>query len=425
MNATSPNKPFAYAGLVFTLIGIGISGLLVCKHVFPEFCSSSYGCTIGGVDGCSELGSSRYSKIFGIPIAIPGFFFYATSFALFGLTLRETNKDKSAALASLLFTVAVFGAVFDVVLGYINFTKLVVPCRLCIYTYFCTAGFLICAIGIYVMSKKQNQNAKSLSVKEEARIMMPAAGAGLAATAVLFVFLFGASKISGKPGASGDLLPPDQTADFLKDFRALSKVDISTAGLDGYEGDENAYIVIQKFADFMCPHCYHTSKELQKAQARWPGRIRIYYRHFPLDGACNPVVQRKDPNYGPMRCNGAKAALCGGEQKIFPALYHGIFELQNEPEGISIPNLQAVTEKSGGNWVKLNACMNSPKTMAALLRDVKDAEAIKLNSTPTLIVQDRLLPPGTPDEKYFMSLMDALVFEKEGAKGYESYGRSK
>lgn len=75
--------------------------------------------------------------------------------------------------------------------------------------------------------------------------------------------------------------------------------------------------------------------------------------------------------------------------------------------------------------MKLNACMNSPKTMAALLRDVKDAEAIKLNSTPTLIVQDRLLPPGTPDEKYFMSLMDALVFEKEGAKGYESYGRSK
>ncbi len=424
MNATSSNRPFAYAGLAATLIGMAVSGLLVCKHVFPDFCHGSYGCTIGGVDGCSELGASRYSKLFGfLPIAIPGFFYYATSFGLIGLIVREANKDRSAALASMLLSLAVFGAVFDVVLGYINFTKLVVPCKLCIYTYFCTAGLLVSAIGVFLMSKKQNP--KELSFGEGAKLSLPAAGFGAAATVVLFVFLFGASRIFGKPAASGDLLPAEQVTDYLREFRALNKVDVSTAGLEGFEGEPGAYIVVQKFADFLCPHCYHASKELQKAMDRWPGRIRIYYRHFPLDGNCNPVVRRRDPNYGVMRCNGAKAALCGPEQRIFSKLYHGIFELQNDPEGISMANLQQVTEKSGGNWQRMQACMASPKTEAALQRDIKDADTIKLNSTPTIIVQDRLLPPGTPDEKYFLNLMDALVYEKEGAKGYESYGQGK
>src|SRR6185295_5530370 len=108
---SSLKKPI-YAGFIFAFLGICVAGLLVCKHVFPEFCHSAYGCTIDGVDGCAELGSSKYSKIFGVPIAIPGFFYYSTCVGVLILLHREKNAERSASLASMLLSLAVFGAVF-------------------------------------------------------------------------------------------------------------------------------------------------------------------------------------------------------------------------------------------------------------------------------------------------------------------------
>ncbi|MBL8018435.1 MAG: thioredoxin domain-containing protein [Leptospirales bacterium] len=423
MTATSSNQKPIGIGLVFALAGIVIAGLLVCKHIFPEYCQSSYGCAIDGVDGCADLGKSEKSKLFGIPIAIPGLFFYATCAGLLFLLLREVDRDRQAGLATMLLALAVFGTVFDLILAYTNFFVLVVPCRLCIYTYFCTAGILGIAIWLNKMTKQEK--SKDIGLVESAKLALPGAGIGVGLTVLVFAFIFTASKVSGKPSASGDLLEPAKVTETLQEFRALTKVDLNTAGLEGYEGPANAPIVIQDFADFMCPHCYHASKEIQGLLKRWPGRIKVYYRHFPLDGTCNPLVQRKDKHYGEMRCNGAQAAICGPEQKILPALYHNIFELQNDPEGISVSNLQAATEKSGGNWPRLLACMQSPATNAALQRDIRDAQSIKLNSTPTIIVNDRLLPAGTPDETYFKHLMDALVYEKEGEAAYKEFGARK
>ncbi|MCE9596723.1 MAG: DsbA family protein [Spirochaetia bacterium] len=418
MTETLKQKPI-WIGLVAVFAGICISGLLVCKHMFPEYCSSSYGCTIDGTDGCADLGSSSYSKIFGIPIAIPGLFFYSTALGILVLIIREIDLSRRAALISILLSLAVFAAAFDVILGIINFTQLKVPCRLCLYTYFCTAVLLGAAFWLNSMMKKEK--VKELPFMDGVKGSLPGAGIGAVVTALIISMFFFASKASGTPAASGDLLDAKNVTETLTDFRALTKIELSTQGLDGVEGDASGYIVIHKFADFMCPHCLHASKELQTILKRWPGRVKVYYRHFPLDGTCNPLVQRKDQHYGEMRCNGAQAALCGPEQKIFAPLYHGIFDLQNDPDGISVSNLQLVTEKVGGNWPRLLNCMQSLRTNQALQRDIRDAQSFKLNSTPTIIVQDRLLPAGTPDETYFKHLIDALVYEKEGEAAYKEY----
>lgn len=415
MNARSTFRTPALLGFAFVLIGIGLAALLVCKHVFPELCKGSYGCTIDGVDGCQELAQSKYAKILGVPIALPGLFYYCTSFFLLGMIMRSDSKKKTSGLVTALLSLAIFGVIFDVYLGYINFFKLVVYCRLCAYTYVCTAGILASAVWIYMLNKKENQETGSVVDA------WPAAGMGLLLAVVLTGAIFITSRVSASPAA--DLLPAEQVPEFLAEFRALKEAKLSTQGLETFEGDEKAYIIIHKFADFLCPHCYDAGKILEGASARWPGRIRIYYRQFPLDGTCNPAIQRKNAEYGPMRCDGATATICSVQQKIFPGMHHGVFALQKDPDAISRANLQRLTEKLGGNWQQLQACMATQLPMAAIARDVKDAESIELNSTPVVVVQSRVLPAGTPDAKYFRRLIDALVYEKEGSAGYEEFAR--
>lgn len=415
MNARSTFRTPALVGFAFILIGIGLAALLVCKHVFPELCKGSYGCSIDGVDGCQELAQSKYAKILGIPIALPGLFYYCTSFFLLGMIMRSDSQKKTSGLVTALLSLAIFGTIFDVYLAYINFFKLVVYCRLCAYTYVCTAGILASAVWIYMLNKKENRENGSPADA------WPAAGLGLVLAAAITGALFVTSRVSASPAA--DLLPAEQVPEFLAEFRALKEAKLSTQGIETVEGDANAYIVIHKFADFLCPHCHDAGKILQGVSARWPGRIRIYYRQFPLDGLCNPAIQRKNAEYGPMRCDGATATICSVQQKIFPGMHHGVFDLQRDPDAISRANLQRLTEKLGGNWQQLQACMATQMPLAAISRDVKDAESIELNSTPVLVVQGRVLPAGTPDANYFRKLIDALVSEKEGNAGYEEFAR--
>jgi len=134
---------FYLTGLVFSLGGVLLAGLLVCKHVFPDLCTGSYGCNISGIDGCSNLGKSPYSKIFGIPLALPGFLYYTFMFLLFGELYRTRRNVSRFGLLPVIAGLAVFGMVFDGYLAYINFMIMDTPCMLCAYSYIMTAGLAV------------------------------------------------------------------------------------------------------------------------------------------------------------------------------------------------------------------------------------------------------------------------------------------
>lgn len=414
----------AIIGLIFSGAGIILATLLVCKHVFPGLCSSSLGCDINGVDGCSNLGKDPRSKLFGfIPFAIPGFFYYVFVFTQYLSVLRASEKKVRTGIIQVLLTTAAFGFILDAILAYINFVQLPVPCLLCAYSYVATLGIAITAFALYQMEGRVAGDESSKAMKDGIRSTLPGALVAAAVTVGLLVVLFaisprkeGVAEIHGS-----DLLPESEVATTLRDFRALNSVDLNTTGLTSVEGEASAYIEIHKFADFRCPHCYHAGELLKEAMERWPGRIKIFYRHFPLDGTCNPMVGRVQE--GGWSCNGAQAALCAPAQGILAPMYHGIFDFQVSNRMINLAELQKLTESLGGNWNQLFQCMGSRETARALERDLNDAKALEIKATPTLLVDGHMLTPGSPDRSYFLHLMDALVFEREGKAAYESYNR--
>jgi len=419
----SKQKQWTYAGALLSLVGILFSLMLVCKHNFPELCAAgSFGCSlVGGVDGCMELGKSPYSKLFGIrylSISVLGLIYYIFLFLSF-LRFPSGRPERDHHFTFLAITI-VFGLFFVFGLALVNFLVLPTPCTLCAYSY---PVIVFLTILLYMMQR--GEDAMKLTdfngVQNGLKGSLSSIGISIAA-GILVVVIYSVFAGVGKAESGADkLLPESQVELMLSDLRSFKEIPMDERGLRSVEGKESAYIVIHKFADFRCPHCYHASELLKEALKRWPGRIKIYYRHFPLDGTCNHLMQRKGDGAS---CLGAKAALCAASAgEMFVPFYHGVFDFQATNTPITEESLSALTAKLHGDWGAIKRCMGQPSTMAALRRDIEDAKLLEINATPTLVVQNRLLPSGSPDRTYFLQLMDALVFEREGKAAFEEYAK--
>ena len=419
------NKNLTFAAIFVSIIGVIISLILVCKH--SGNCTSTFGCTINGVDGCSELGSSKYSKInfpfASIPIAILGFFYYS----LIGLLLFNLNKIKEVfynSTLSLLTSLVVFGFIFDLFLAYRNFFVLTTPCLLCVYTYICQILLLGIILWLYFdpdtahhRSSKNHLNASIVELIKVNKISFIASI--VLASFVFFIFHIylssksNADKLVQNPNSNLNILPKSEVNQVLKEFRSLKKIEIAYESIKTYEGDESAYIIIQDWYDFRCPHCRHLSELLQEAMIRWPGRIKLIYRQFPLDGTCNSAVKQKQVDGA--SCKAALASICSSkDNESFVKMYHGLFNFQITQTHIDNITLAKLVSEVGGSWNQIESCMNSPSTYALLHKDLQEGEKINLSATPTVTINNFLLPAGSPDKIWFFRLLDALVLEKEG-----------
>ena len=411
-------KILALVGLACALAGAVISALLVGKHMFPGLFTGDLGCKLDtGVDGCADLGASKYSKLLGIPIALFGLLYYFLLSSLFARAAVGTAEKEQNGLLNLLLSLGVFGAILDMTLGYINFVVLVHPCRLCAMSYAATAGALLVAVLLYFKNNKTVGSMDDIFLGLKASLLFLVAA--LLLTAAVPSGMYFALKMKyGSGGEKAMLMTQEKANEVLADFRSFKAANLEN-DVKTVSGDPNAYIVIHEFADFRCPHCYHMAHILHDLQKRWPGRIRIYYRFFPLDGTCNKKFGRKQPDSS--SCNGAQAAICAAEQGIFTPMYGAIFDLLGEKASVSPERLQAITEKLGGNWSTLLNCMGSVKTVNAIDRDVILAEKLGLTGTPMVIVQDKIMLGGAIPREYAFQLIDALVLEKEGQAARDDF----
>lgn len=81
-------------------------------------------------------------------------------------------------------------------------------------------------------------------------------------------------------------------------------------------GPEDAMLTLVEYSDFQCPYCGLAYDELEKAMAKYPGKIRLIFRNFPLS------IHDK-ANLA------AQAAEAAGLQGKFWEMYHIIFNSTN------------------------------------------------------------------------------------------------
>ncbi|MBK6604356.1 MAG: thioredoxin domain-containing protein [Leptospiraceae bacterium] len=166
--------------------------------------------------------------------------------------------------------------------------------------------------------------------------------------------------------------------------RPAVKIDLSQSpGV----GSPNAKITIVKYADFNCGHCMHTSHIISQLLADFPNDIKVYYKNFPLDGTCNPLVQRKDPSAS--SCIAASAALCANKQGKFKEVYNGLYNDNENGVRHTISSVKEIANKAGANMQQLQACMGSTEIQNFILAEVKRRRGSKYSEHTFFIYQQQ------------------------------------
>jgi protein-disulfide isomerase len=85
--------------------------------------------------------------------------------------------------------------------------------------------------------------------------------------------------------------------------------------LDGapIRGRQDAPVTIVEFSDFQCPFCARSQPMLEQALAKYPERVRLVYKHFPL-------------SFHPVAMPAAVASAAAQEQGKFWELHDVLFE---------------------------------------------------------------------------------------------------
>ena len=179
-------------------------------------------------------------------------------------------------------------------------------------------------------------------------------------------------------------------------------------------GAKNPDIILVEFSDYECPFCAKAHLNVQKAYNKYKHRMKMYHRHFPLDQACNRLLNRP---YHPNACNAAKAAVCAAKMGKFWKMDHLLFMNKGQHTGAGLMKLVANAGLDAG---KFKQCMKSPETLKVVKRDIEVALALKARGTPTFVFYgphlERVKASGLIGVKVFDKLFQELDKAKAKAK---------
>ena len=153
-------------------------------------------------------------------------------------------------------------------------------------------------------------------------------------------------------------------------------------------GNPAARLTLIEFSDFQCPYCKQLYHTLGTLMTKYPGQVRIYYKHFPL------------MNLHPLAYTMALAAECAREQKAdaFWALHDDFFtnqETGGDANALMI-RLKVWAAKNGLNGDALAACVQSRKPADRIEADLRDAKTLGITSTPVVIANGEFIGGAQP-----------------------------
>lgn len=146
-------------------------------------------------------------------------------------------------------------------------------------------------------------------------------------------------------------------------------------------GERGGPVTIVEFSDFQCPFCARAAVALREVRARYPDRVTVIYRHYPLT------------NIHPHAVNAALAAECAAEQGRFESLHDAFFAQQ---DSIGTKSWRAFAEEAGvADLAAFDACIEEQRYAQRVVEDTRAGDLIGVRGTPSIVVGNLLLP-GTP-----------------------------
>jgi protein-disulfide isomerase len=176
-----------------------------------------------------------------------------------------------------------------------------------------------------------------------------------------------------RQGIPGELLAEAVSRELSGGFTAKAKApDVTGYHAKGAPADKAKYTLVE-YADFECAHCKAASPVLNQLISKYPGQIRVVFKHFPL-------------TFHPVARQAAIAAEAAGEQGKFWEMHDAIFKAQMIlDDELLLGHAKAL----GLDEAKFKAALKNPATIEKVDKSRKEGEALGIQSTPTFLVNGR------------------------------------
>lgn len=332
-------------------------------------------CNINAAFNCDAVNQSKWSSIFGTPLAA-----YGGAFYLFVILLSFTKNEFLK--RRLLLLTSVVASVFSIALFYISKTEIGTLCIICIGMYIVNFSLLFYAIFL----KKNVGNSEPQTWANNLR-------RGFVGIAVVGLFslmyMFNITRAVSTAMINNN--------DFYKAWKQQANTefkvnDTSLLAKDYVKGNANAPITIVEFSDMECSACRRFYLLIESMLAQYEGKVKIVFKNYPLDKSCNSGLK------GEMHRNACYAAVfarCAGEQDKFWNVVDYVFNLDytNYPS-----NLNLIKEGLSKSYTVLNLdqtamteCIVSQRQLKKIQSDIQEGQLLGIHSTPSVWVNGKKL----------------------------------
>ncbi len=139
-------------------------------------------------------------------------------------------------------------------------------------------------------------------------------------------------------------------------------------------GPRQATVTIVEFSDFQCPYCRQAQAAIKEIIAAYRSDVKLIFKNFPL-------------NIHEHATAAARGGFCAAEQGLFWPYHDALFAAEDLSPAALIRMAPAV----GMEISKFQLCLTSEESYKAIQRDLREAKHLGINSTPTFVLNGKLV----------------------------------
>lgn len=372
-----PFHVYFWPAFVIAAAGLLVSSYLALSHyrLYTDIAYESF-CAISRAINCDTVSQSDYALFFKVPLAIWGMLGYLAFMVLMVAAYR--HNPPGARLWPLLLVIALCFSIHSIVLALISSLIIKSYCIMCITTY--VVNFILLFYA-YLIAQRFGEGAFINGLRDDMRyVWRKKRASGLfllfLGLSVLGLILFYPKYWHMEPPVISNDVPTGLTESGHP-----------------WMGAEQPQLVITEFADYQCYQCQKMHYFLRQLVSKYPDKLRIVHRHFPMDHEVNPIVPHPY-HLGSGRL--ALMAIYALEQGKFWEMNDQLFSLDLKKGNIRFREL---ADKTGLNEQALAASIYEQQLHQKLWADIREGITLGMTGTPGYIIDGQLYFGQIPPDK--------------------------
>jgi protein-disulfide isomerase/uncharacterized membrane protein len=373
--------PLPFSVYFWTVIFLALAGLadsvyLAISHyrVYTDISYSSF-CAISKAINCDTVSQSIHSIFLSVPVPIWGVIGY-TFFLLFLPVAGSQTADKKR-IWPLLLLVSFAFSIYSIILASISIFYIHSYCIMCIVSF--GINFLL-LYYVWIIRKRFNTAGILEGLKRDLKFLW---NKRVLSTIVFGPFFIGVVLVLAFFPSYWHFDPPK--------LQAAARTGITNEG-HPWIGAEQPELVITEFTDYQCFQCKKMHFFLRQLIARYPDKIRLIHRHFPMDDAINPIVGER------FHVGSGKMALFAEYTKTedkFWQMNDILFKMAGHVDYI---NIKELAEKTELDYKKLAHATISSVTRYKVKHDIAVGIKLGITGTPGYLIDGKVYLGQIPPE---------------------------